>query len=207
MLEAIVVEHVKQEDIIKYLKEGKANNVSFIYNGSTHLWELRHESFSYVQEEFLPEDLEDLDYKTELIECLDDEDLLKIINEYEKDVLVKEWSTRGHSQGDYVEGIAYVTKDRYEKIYNEKENWKEDCAKIIDDEVKSIGMWMWGDVKGYVLEKKVAFWEVAATVRLQNIFRNWRNLYHCIAVIIMVLLCIRLEMEYIILEKVVYLWQ
>ena len=44
-----------------------------------------------------------------------------------------------------------------EKIYNEKENWKEDCAKIIDDEVKSIGMWMWGDVKGYVLEKKVAF--------------------------------------------------
>ncbi len=80
-----------------------------------------------MQEEFLPEDLEDLDYKTELIECLDDEDLLKIINEYEKDVLVKEWSTRGHSQGDYVEGIAYVTKDRYEKIYNEKENWKEDC--------------------------------------------------------------------------------
>lgn len=157
VLEAIVVEHVKQEDIIKYLKEEKANNVSFIYNGSTHLWELRHESFSYVQEEFLPEDLEDLDYKTELIECLDDEDLLKIINEYEKDVLVKEWSTRGHSQGDYVEGIAYVTKDRYEKIYNEKENWKEDCAKIIDDEVKSIGMWMWGDVKGYVLEKKVAF--------------------------------------------------
>ena len=157
VLEAIVVEHVKQEDIIKYLKEGKANNVSFIYNGSTHLWELRYESFSYVQEEFLPEDLEDLDYKTELIECLDDEDLLKIINEYEKDLLVIEWSTRGHSQGDYVEGIAYVTKDRYEKIYNEKENWKEDCAKIIDNEVKSIGMWMWGDVKGYVLEKKVAF--------------------------------------------------
>lgn len=36
-------------------------------------------------------------------------------------------------------------------------DWKEDCAKIIDNEVKSIGMWMWGDVKGYVLEKKVAF--------------------------------------------------
>lgn len=36
-------------------------------------------------------------------------------------------------------------------------DWKEDCAKIIDNEVKSIGMWMWGDVKGYVLEKKVKF--------------------------------------------------
>lgn len=42
---------------------------------------------------------------------------------------------------------------KWKKIINEKE----DCAKIIDDEVKSIGMWMWGDVKGYVLEKKVAF--------------------------------------------------
>lgn len=95
MLEAIVVEHVKQEDIIKYLKEGKANNVSFIYNGSTHLWELRHESFSYVQEEFLPEDLEDLDYKTELIECLNDEDLLKIINEYEKRRISKRVVNKG----------------------------------------------------------------------------------------------------------------
>lgn len=28
---------------------------------------------------------------------------------------------------------------------------------LYDNEVKSIGMWMWGDVKGYVLEKKVAF--------------------------------------------------
>ena len=145
-----------------YMYKGMASEIEYFCteeagNMTIPMWELRHESFSYVQEEFLPEDLEDLDYKTELIECLDDEDLLKIINEYEKDVLVKEWSTRGHSQGDYVEGIAYVTKDRYEKIYNEKENWKEDCAKIIDNEVKSIGMWMWGDVKGYVLEKKVAF--------------------------------------------------
>lgn len=50
-------------------------------------------------------------------------------------------------------GIAGV-KDTYRRAFNE---WKEDCAKIIDNEVKSIGMWMWGDVKGYVLEKKVAF--------------------------------------------------
>lgn len=43
------------------------------------------------------------------------------------------------------------------KQNNFEGDWKEDCAKIIDNEVKSIGMWMWGDVKGYVLEKKVAF--------------------------------------------------
>lgn len=45
----------------------------------------------------------------------------------------------------------------YSRKEDKEGDWKEDCAKIIDDEVKSIGMWMWGDVKGYVLEKKVAF--------------------------------------------------
>ena len=56
------------------------------------------------------------------------------------------------------QGIAYVTKEKYDnEVCNKEGDWKEDCAKIIDNEVKSIGMWMWGDVKGYVLEKKVAF--------------------------------------------------
>lgn len=69
-----------------------------------------------------------------------------------------EWSTRGYSQGDYIKGIVYVTKEKYDnEVCNKEGDWKEDCAKIIDNEVKSIGMWMWGDVKGYVLEKKVAF--------------------------------------------------
>lgn len=100
----------------------------------------------------------DFDYRGELIEDLDDEDLLDIISKYGKDVVAIEWSTRGYSQGDYIKGIAYVTKEKYDNEVCDKEgDWKEDCAKIIDNEVKSIGMWMWGDVKGYVLEKKVKF--------------------------------------------------
>lgn len=79
-------------------------------------------------------------------------------SKYGKDVVAIEWSTRGYSQGDYIKGIAYVTKEKYDnEVCNKEGDWKEDCAKIIDNEVKSIGMWMWGDVKGYVLEKKVAF--------------------------------------------------
>lgn len=102
--------------------------------------------------------MKDFDYRGELIEDLDDEDLLDIISKYGKDVVAIEWSTRGYSQGDYIKGIAYATKEKYDNEVCDKEgDWKEDCAKIIDDEVKSIGMWMWGDVKGYVLEKKVAF--------------------------------------------------
>ena len=39
-----------------------------------------------------------------------------------------------------------------------------------------------------------SIWEAAATMRLRNIVRNWRSLYHYIVVIIMVLLCIRWKM-------------
>ena len=61
-------------------------------------------------------------------------------------------------KGDYVKGIAFCTKERYTKmVSNNTSDWKTQIDKLIDDEVKSIGMWMWGDVKGYVLEKKVAF--------------------------------------------------
>lgn len=44
-----------------------------------------------------------------------------------------------------------------EMVSNNTSDWETQIDKLIDDEVKSIGMWMWGDVKGYVLEKKVKF--------------------------------------------------
>lgn len=158
VIDAIVMKHIKQKDIVKYLKKGEANEISFTYNRGDNVWELKHKTSPYIGQEFFPSDLTDFDYRGELIEDLDDEDLLDIISKYGKDVVAIEWSTRGYSQGDYIKGIAYATKEKYDNEVCDKEgDWKEDCAKIIDDEVKSIGMWMWGDVKGYVLEKKVAF--------------------------------------------------
>ena len=158
VIDAIVMKHIKQKDIVKYLKKGEANGISFTYNRGSNVWELKHKTSPYIGQEFLPGDLKDFDYRGELIEDLDDEDLLDIISKYEKDVVAIEWSTRGYNQGDYIKGIAYVTKEKYDnEVCNKEGDWKEDCAKIIDNEVKSIGMWMWGDVKGYVLEKKVAF--------------------------------------------------
>lgn len=84
--------------------------------------------------------------------------MIQILSDLGKDIFVKEWSTTGYSQGDYVKGIAFCTKERYTKmVSNNTSDWKTQIDKLIDDEVKSIGMWMWGDVKGYVLEKKVKF--------------------------------------------------
>lgn len=158
VIDAIVMKHIEQKDIVKYLKKGEANGISFTYNRGGNVWELKHKTSPYIGQEFFPSDLTDFDCRGELIEDLDDEDLLDIISKYGKDVVAIEWSTRGYSQGDYIKGIVYVTKEKYDnEVCNKEGDWKEDCAKIIDNEVKSMGMWMWGDVKGYVLEKKVAF--------------------------------------------------
>ena len=43
-------------------------------------------------------------------------------------------------------------------------------------------------------EYGIYIWEAAAMMRLRDIVRNWRSLYHYIVVIIMVLLCIRWKM-------------
>lgn len=95
---------------------------------------MKHKTSPYIGQEFFPSDLTDFDCRGELIEDLDDEDLLDIISKYGKDVVAIEWSTRGYSQGDYIKGIAYVTKEKYDnEVCNKEGDWKEDCAKIIDN--------------------------------------------------------------------------
>ena len=101
VIDAIVMKHIEQKDIVKYLKKGEANGISFTYNRGNNVWELRHKTSPYIGQEFSPSDLTDFDYRGELIEDLDDEDLLDIISKYGKDVVAIEWSTRGYSQGYY----------------------------------------------------------------------------------------------------------
>lgn len=110
VIDAIVMKHIEQKDIVKYLKKGEANGISFTYNRGSNVWELKHKTSPYIDQEFSPSDLTDFDCRGELIEDLDDEDLLDIISKYGKDVVAIEWSTRGYNQGDYIKGIAYVTK-------------------------------------------------------------------------------------------------
>lgn len=115
VIDAIVMKHIEQKDIVKYLKKGEANGISFTYNRGGNVWELKHKTSLYIGQEFSPGDLKDFDCRGELIEDLDDEDLLDIISKYGKDVVAIEWSTRGYNQGDYIKGIAYVTKEKYDK--------------------------------------------------------------------------------------------
>lgn len=62
---------------------------------------------------------------------------IQILSGLGKDIFVKEWSTTGYSQGDYVKGIAFCTKERYTKmVSNNTSDWKTQIDKLIDDEVK-----------------------------------------------------------------------
>lgn len=171
ILRRIAAETVEQDAIIKWLKAGKVNGVRFVYNRSTNIWELQCKytprsatSEWYTQFEVEPSDLKAYDYRMELLESFDEDDLLELIQECAKDFVIKAWSSCGYSQGDYMYGIAYTTKKQFKERcgFNPQKykTWQEQALEIIDAEVKEIGMWAWGDVKGFVLEEKVPFTKV-----------------------------------------------
>lgn len=163
-LRCMAVEMVDQKDIVDYYKSDKVDGVWLAYNRSSRLWELKTyyksmgKEYWNVELEIKPDELKRADFRAELVECLEKEDLLALIRDCAKDVVIKEWSSTGYSQGDYLCGVAYMTKERYGQIYGKIDaDWKQRAVKMIDSEVKTIGMWAWGDVKGFALEEKVPY--------------------------------------------------
>ena len=100
----------------------------------------------------------------ELLEPMDEDDYVALIQECAKDFVLQTWESSGYCQGDHIRGIAYISKERFDKRcgFNPQKykTWQEQALEIIDAEVEEIGMWAWGDVKGFVLEKKVSFTKV-----------------------------------------------
>lgn len=173
-LTRMAAEVVEQKATIDYYKSGKIQGIRLVYNRSTHLWELQQQCLWqhsdnygkwFTEREFEPSDLKNSDCRDELVDCLDDkDDLIALISDCAKDFVIEAWSSTGYSQGDYLSGVAYMSKERFDKYvgFNPKDfkDWKEQARRIIELEVKEIGMWAWGDVKGFVLEKKVPFTKV-----------------------------------------------
>lgn len=170
ILQQMVAAWVSQDDLIKYIKAGNIKNLRLVYNRHERMWQeqvefaragCRQGEWDTVFE-VEPSDLKVYDYRTELLECLeDDDDLIAIIEACAKDVVIKSWSSCGYSQGDNMRGVSYITKERFDKMcgFSPKhyKTWQEQALAVIESEVKCIELWAWGDVKGYVLEKKVTF--------------------------------------------------
>lgn len=165
ILQNMAAEVVDQQSIINYYKAGKAQDIRFIYNRSARQWELqvlqngKDENVKWSTEyEVEPSKLKAYDYRMELLEPLDKEELVALIEECAKNFVIKSWGSSGYSQGDHIQGVAYMSKERYDKyVGSNSKNWKEHALELIDAEVKEIAMWAWGDVKGFVLEKKVEY--------------------------------------------------
>ena len=165
-LHQLIGEHVEWKDLLNYFKKGKVDGYRMRYDKHDKTWYLewyndsRYAEHKGYQEIFSvsPSDLYTYDYTYEFIEDLECDELVQILSDLGKDIFVKEWSTTGYSQGDYIEGIVFCTKERYSKMVStDTTDWKTKINVLIDGEVECIGMWMWGDVKGFVLEKKVSY--------------------------------------------------
>lgn len=165
-LRQLISGHVKWKDLLNYFKKGKLDGYRMRYDRSANMWHLEwYDDSRYTKhkgyQEILsvsPSDIYTYDYTDEFVESLEHNELVQILSDLGEDIFVKEWSTTGYSQGDYVEGVAFCTKERYAKMVStDTTDWKTKIDALIDGEVECIGMWMWGDVKGYVLEEKVPF--------------------------------------------------
>ena len=154
-------DYVPTKSIIQFFKNG-TKEYTLKYNNSSKMWELLVKHWRTgeweVVNEFDSPYLHNGGWNGEMLEVLENEELIELIRDYGNDIFIKEWSTTGYSQGDYVEGVAYCTKERYIKRFDKNtSDWKQKIDDFIDGEVKCIGMWMWGDVKGFRLEAKVKF--------------------------------------------------
>ena len=160
-LQELIKDYVEWEDLLQYFKDKKLSNYRLRCDDEKkcHLEWYNKRKNTFI--ELFCEDsivLNNMSFIVDFIEHLNKDELIQIINDLGKDIIVKEWSSTGHCQGDYVEGIAFCTKDRYQKMVDtDTTNWKEKVELFIDAGAEIVGMWMWGDVKGFTLEEKVTY--------------------------------------------------
>lgn len=155
----LIHDHVDWKDLLKYFKQGKVDGCTLIYDRSTREWILNNGHF--CTQRFDACDIYSTDYTYEFCEDLEEDDLISILRDLATDIVIHEWSTTGYSQGDYVSGIAYCDKKRYDERCGRTDvDWKTAAMECMEDEAECIGMWMWGDVIGYTLEKKVEYTKV-----------------------------------------------
>ena len=186
-LKYMAADVITQKDMIDYLKKGRIPGVRFIYNRSERQWQLQlkcdwgpHKGEWDTWYEIEPSELKRGDFRSEIVYHLEKDDLIQLISNCAKDFIIKEWSSTGYSQGDYCKGIAYMSKKRYDEMVGDTgKPWKEHANDLIDAEVESIGLWMWGDVKGFTLEKKVPFTKVYSEDRADKEDFEWETVDSC----------------------------
>ncbi len=186
-LKSLVCEYVPEKEIIDYIKSNNVKDYRMRYDKSERMWyleyygkydwtdELWHEECS-----FTPGELRDYDNREEFCKVLDEDDFKYLLQNC-KDIAFCEWSSSGYCQGDYVNGFTYCDKERFSKMCDTNtKNWRQRALDVFEGEVKDIGLWMWGDVKGYVLEKKVPYKKVFTEIGRKSVDDyDWEEIDSC----------------------------
>ena len=181
-LRELVYKYVPQNRLVKYLKSNKHRSAKLSYDRSSHVWELDYydsrEAYK-TSVELTPDEIKNYDMRAEMIEPMNNEDLIWLLDDIAYEIVIYEWSSTGYCQGDYVEGIAYCDKERFEKMVDmNTKNWKNRAIELFESEVNDIGMWIWGDVKGFVLEKKRHYTKMYDDGETSDSY-DWKEIYSC----------------------------
>lgn len=185
-MKELVCKYVPQKKIIKYINSMfHCDHLCLEYDKSCHMWSFERKSrFSigknewYNIRDFTPNELKNEDVRDELTEELEEDDFINLLENC-KDIAFYEWSSSGYSQGDYVRGYAYCDKERFKKMVDTNtKNWKNRAIELFESEVKNIGMWMWGDVKSYVLEKKRPYTKLYEDGKSSDSY-EWEQIESC----------------------------
>lgn len=183
-IKVLVGRHVEDKYIIKALKEGTEHN-KLRYDRAKCKWEMLYKDGYYGHTEwennyYLDGTIADITYDAcEFLENLDKDELVSLLQDYGKDIVVKEFSLQGYCQGDYVKGVAFCTKEWYEKYDNtDTTDWEKKAEEIIDTEVECVNRWMWGNVYGFVLEERKDFTKTYADGTSKEDF-EWEEVESC----------------------------
>lgn len=166
ILKELVCKYVSQKKVIEHINNDVNGNFRVRYDKGDRMWYLEnlYKGNWYEHDRFSPYEIKNETAIDALCEILEEKDFASLLQDCKR-IAFFEWSSRGYSQGDYVEGYAYCDKERFSKMCDTNtKNWRKRALKIFESEVKDIGLWMWGDVKGFVLEKKVPYKKVYTDV-------------------------------------------
>ncbi len=174
-LKELVCEYVPEKKIIEYINSDVCKKQCRMrYDKSEHMWHLEYygkfdwtDELWHTEESFTPSELRDYDNREIFCRVLDEDDFTSLLQDC-KDIAFCTWSSSGYSQGSYANGFTYCDKERFSKMCDkDTTNWRQRALDIFNGEVREIEMWMWGDVKGYVLEKKLRYKKVFTEIQCE----------------------------------------
>lgn len=168
-MRVLIEEHCSFTAVVDYIRKGNIDGVRLRYERSEHMWKLEVYEYCWksgkwdLVEDIPPTDLRAKEwcYFENLFEYLSKRTLMDILRQCAPNLYVDWWGSRGYCQGDSIDGIVFCTKERFDEMCGRTDKpWRECMPSIVEGEVDCIGKWAWGDVKGFMLERKVTFTKV-----------------------------------------------